>query len=591
MTSIKRPASRILRVLALATLMIPLLSCGDDRSDEERGKSTEPRAVLFSVDGSLAQFPDPSGILGSFQTSQYKLEAMLKKATDDLRVQEIVVHVAPTDLSFARAGELALAIKDAGRSGKTVTCHVDAADNLTYWIVAQACPKILLSPAGGVEALGLAMEAVYLRELLASIGVKADILNVGKYKDAAEPLTRDSMSAEAREAAESLLFELHRLFIAGIAEGRKLDPVQVQALIDQGPYTAAEAVKLGLADGVSTLQALLDPLYTKYSGGVETSYGKKPAKSFSVFDIFKILTDDAEGKSKASKKPRIAVIPVLGMIMTGKGDSLFPGMNMTSDLALSRALSEAARDDTVKAVVLRVDSPGGSPLASDNIWLAVQALAARKPVVVSMGDVAASGGYYVASAATEVFASPTTITGSIGVVGGKMVIGAAAAKYGISTEMITTGKKAGLVSPFRPFNADEREAVSRSMRSIYDLFIDRVVEGRKLARDKVLEVAEGRVWTGSQALEVGLVDTLGSLGDAVERARVLADQPDGLKVDIYPEPKNLMEILSDAFSEPQTMVLENFSRRHRVLGHALGMALLLQEQQVLTLAPLFFEIR
>jgi protease-4 len=578
------------RVLMTAALLIG--GCGLDQESPGSNdtKIPGPAAVFFSLDGAMSEFPTPSGMFSATKISQYRLETLLKKAAEDDQVKEVVVHFGTVRISFARAEELATALKQVTDNGKPLTCHIDAADNLTYWMAATACPRILVSPAGGVEALGLALEAVYIRDLLASLGITADMLNMGRYKDAAEPLTRDGMSPESREAATSLLFELHQLFIDGIATSRKLDPANVQQLINSGPHDAKAAVKLGLVDEILTLDAYLDSLQDKYVAGVIDRYGKKEPKPFSIFDLIEMLSDEKE-EDQQSTLPRIAIVPVIGPISSGPADGPFPGMELVQDMVLNKTLRDIARDDSVKAVVLRIDSPGGSALASDNIWNAVMALKAKKPVIASLGGVAASGGYYIASAATEVFASPSTITGSIGVVGGKIVLGTAAKKLGINTERITTGDRAGLQSPFSPFSKDERQALSKLMQSAYDLFVDRIVEGRNLEQSKVREIAEGRVWTGSQAVKLGLIDTLGNLTDALERARVLAALPTGTKVDILPKPKNFFDILSETFSEPQTLLTKAAAKRHPSIGHALSFTSLLAEHRVLAFTEALFEIR
>jgi len=297
------------------------------------------------------------------------------------------------------------------------------------------------------------------------------------------------------------------------------------------------------------------------------------------------------GKAASPTYPRIALVPAIGPVMSGTANEIFMGDDTIYDMELVEALSELGRDNSVKAVVLRIDSPGGSALASDNIWHAVQALAAVKPVIASMGDVAASGGYYIASAATEVFASPSTITGSIGVVGGKVVLADAAAKLGIKAERIETGKRASLTSPFTPFNDDERQVITKLMQRAYDLFVDRVVTGRKLDRAKVLAAAEGRVWTGSQALKLGLVDQNGGLAAALERARSVAGLAPGTPVEVFPKPKDLMEMLSEALAQPEAVSLRALARRHGSVRQAITLTTLLLEHQVLTFMPAFFEIR
>jgi protease IV len=581
---------RVLHTLAISVFVSSLV-CGCDLEppQPDSQQMSGPAAVLFNIDGSMPAFPNSAGMFSALEMSQYQLSRLLEKSASDIQVQEVVVHIGKPTFSFASASEIVGSLKKITATGKPLTCHIDAPGNLAYWIAARACPRILISPAGGVEALGLSAEAVYLRGLLASVGITADILNMGKYKDAAESLTRDDMSPEAREATTSLLFELHRLFIKGIAEGRKLKVEKVQHLIDTGPFGAEEAIKHKLADEISPLGTYLDTLNSKYAGGVVDDYGKGPAKSFSLPELLQMFSGDS-ATEEAVANPRIALVPVIGPISSGTQDNLFSRMEMVQDTTLVKSLSDIGRDPSVKAVVLRIDSPGGSALASDNIWHAVRSVATKKPVVVSMGDVAASGGYYIASAATEVFAAASTITGSIGVVGGKVVFAEAANKLGIKTERIETGKRASLESPFSPFDEDGRIAIGQLMQRTYDLFIDRIVEGRKLPREKVLAAAEGRVWIGTQALGLGLIDKTGNLHDAIARARKLAKVPAGTPVEILPKPKNLVEMLSEAFEEPQVATLRAVARQHNSVKRALWMTSLLLDESVLVFSPVSFDI-
>jgi protease-4 len=328
----------------------------------------------------------------------------------------------------------------------------------------------------------------------------------------------------------------------------------------------------------------------KYAGGVVDNYGRPPAKQFSFSDIMKLL-GGKNGDDKKTPVQRIALVPVIGPIMSGKNEEIMGGTNTVFDLTLTAKLAELSRDETVRAVVLRIDSPGGSALASDNIWHAVRALAAKKPVVASMGDIAASGGYYIASAATEVYASPATLTGSIGVVGGKMVFKDAAEKVGIKSERLQTGKNAGLHSPLSRFTEDERLLVTNLMKDAYDLFVDRVSEGRKLKRDDVLKIAEGRVWTGSQAHSHGLVNHLGGISAALARARILAAVPEGTPIEVMPKPKSLMELVGEAFSEPEARVTRTVKQLHPSITFGLSISALLIHERVLAISPYLVSVR
>jgi len=565
------------------------LSGCDLSTDEPPPEAKGPSVVLLAVDGPMPSFPSGPGLLTPFAESQHKLEALLERAASDIMVQEVVVRFGAPQVGWARAAEIGAAIARLAASGKPVTCHLEAADNMTYWIAARSCPRITVAPGGGVDLVGLSLEAVFLKDLLVSMGVTADMLHIGKYKDAAETLTNTEMSPESREAAGSLIAAQHDRLVTGIAEGRKKDKAAVEKLIDDGPYTAKQAVAAGLADAVATLGGQLEKLRDKYAGGVVDDYGKEPPKPLALGELFSLLSGGG-GEEKAAAHPRIAIIPAIGPIVSGGGDELLGGMEVVDDLALAAALADASRDDSIKAIVLRVDSPGGSALASDNLYEAVRAAARRKPVVASMGDVAASGGYYLAAAASEVFASDTTLTGSIGVVGGKIVVADGLAKIGVRTSVVERGRRASITSPFRPFTDDERALVTLQMQEAYDLFVERVVEGRSLTPEAVRAAAEGRVWTGSQALERKLVDRIGTLRDAVERARELTGAK-GAPAELYPAPKSLMEMLGEQLAQQETSTALALLRRYPAGRRALALCGLLFGDRVLAYAPIEIEVR
>lgn len=583
----------MMRLLRAALAMISIFvvpGCGFelDKDSPKPQEAKGPFAVLINIDGALPTFNTPQGMLGSLSTSQYRLTELLDKAAADINVQEVVVHFGAPAVSMGRAMEIVEAVQRVTLKGKPVVCHIDAADNVAYWMAAQACPRIMVSPAGGIEALGLSVDAVYFRDLLASLGLVADVIHIGEYKDAAEPLTRQEMSPHARESTEGMLFELHRILVDGIAKGRKLDSAKVQEIMDTGPHSAKDAVALGLADEAKSLQLYLDSLAPRYAGGVNREYGKPPQKSFDLTEMLKLFSKPKP--PTGPKGPKVALVPMIGPIMSGVSDELMGNMETIRDMEMTQTLGALARDDAVRAVVIRIDSPGGSPLASDNIWLSVRELAKTKPVVVSMGDVAASGGYYIASAATEVIAEPATLTGSIGVVGGKLVLTGAAEKLGVSSERIQSGKRAAMHSPFSKFNEDERAAIRELMTTYYDIFVDRVVEGRGLSREQVLAAAKGRVWTGSQALRLGLVNQLGGLSLAVARAQVLASLPATAPVEIRPKPKSFMEVLGEALSEPAVAMLPPLAQRHPTLKHSLALVSLLLDESVVAFMPLGISI-
>ncbi len=584
----RRAAGAIL--VGFAALVAGACDCDlDFGGDPQAAGPIGPHAVLFDIDGPLPSFSGAGPLLAAMGQSQYRLEELLDRAGRDPNVQEVVVRIGNPEIGMARAQELSDAITRIAATGRPVTCHIEEPGNMAYWLAARSCGRLVIAPAGGVDLVGFALEAVFARELLDSLGISAEMLHIGRYKDAADSLTLTGMTEESRQATESLLGELHRELVAGIAAGRKLEAGRVEELVNAGPHSAAGARETGLVDEIETLGRVLAPLREKYAGGVVDDYGNEAPKSLSLMELFNMLGGKPPAEER-STEPRIALVPAVGPIVSGGGqDELLAGMELVRDTELVEALGEAERDPSIRAVVLRIDSPGGSALASDNIWAAVRDLAKVKPVVASMGDTAASGGYYVAAAATEVFASASTITGSIGVVGGKLAIGDGLAKIGVRTETVARTERARLFSPFSPFDDAEREVVLGLMRAAYDLFVDRVAEGRGLERGRVLAAAEGRVWSGAQALEAGLVTRLGTLADAVERARKLGSLPAG-PVEIFPPPKTLMERIGEALTGPQTGALAA-ARRHPSGRHALLVASLLFRQRVLAVAPYALEVR
>ncbi|MBN2803238.1 MAG: signal peptide peptidase SppA, partial [Deltaproteobacteria bacterium] len=560
------------------------LGLGEEEKDTVKPKG--PIAALFYLGGTLPEFSGESNPFSGQEMSQFTLKKRIEKASTDLLVQEIVIHMGAIGTGWARASEIEDILKNAAKK-KPLTCIIESADNKTYAVAASSCPKISIAPAGSVDIIGLGMESLYLKDLLDMIGVKADMLHVGKYKSAAENVTLNEMSDEAREASNSLLSDINSRFISLIASSRKLQKDKIAAIIDNAPYTANQAKKAGLIDNVESIGAVLSRLNKKYKGGVVSNYGKSEPQKFDFTSIVKMFSGDKEDKQKDNAS-KIAIIPVLGTINSGPAANNFlGGESSVHDLELINILLQAANDDSVKGVVLRIDSPGGSALASDNIWEAVRELKKRKPVVTSMGDVAASGGYYIACATDYIFANPDTITGSIGVVGGKIVIGEALEKLGAHKDGVMLSKRSAIMSPFTPFSEDEKKTVYLSMERMYKLFVNRVSEGRNLKEADILKIAEGRVWTGSQALEIGLVDKMGTLEDAISKAKVLS-KTKGVKAVLYPKPKSFMETLGEQLSgQDVTLKYINSFKAGRA---ALSFGLLLSRNKVLAFSPYLYEI-
>jgi protease-4 len=450
--------------------------------------------------------------------------------------------------------------------------------------MAAPASKVYLVPTGGVNLIGLHVEQTYLKGLLDKIGVSADIEHMGAYKGAGEPFTRTGPSEEAKEMLDWLLNDLYDQMVQQIAEDRQLEPDQVKQLIDKGPFSAEEAKKAKLVDEVGYPEDFMKTLKDRYGANLDVvhDYGKRELPEIdlsSPFGVFKFF-GEIMSKTKAGSKPQIAVVYVDGMIVTGKTDEgIFGGEGVAGSTTVRRLLAKIREDKQVKAVVLRVDSPGGSAVASDIIWHATQAVGKEKPFIVSMGNVAASGGYYVSAGASKIYADPGTITGSIGVVGGKLVTTGLWNWLGVSFHETSRGKHADIYNTNRPFTEEEREIIRKYMRDVYQSFKDRVTEGRKdKLKGEIESLAGGRVYTGRQAQAKGLVDQLGGMQEAIKYAASEANVSNYEVVQL-PAPKNFFELfikslsgedLDDEGESVQVMAQQGWLTRSPAAGEVLA---------------------
>jgi protease-4 len=412
--------------------------------------------------------------------------------------------------------------------------------------------RLSVVPNGMVFITGLHAEAPYARGLLDKIGVTPDFLTCGDYKSAAEIFMRNGPSKQSEEMYNWLLDGLFDAYVTTIATGRGAAPEKVRAWIDDAPYTAETAKAAGVIDAVEHREDFEAMLREKYGQAIvfDKKFGrdKPPQMDFSSpLGVFKLWADIMAGPKKKPLKDGVAIVYVDGMIVTGKSKpSIFGGGGAAFSSEIRDALDDAANDEKVKAVVLRVDSQGGSAIASEIILDATRRVKVKKPLVVSMGNVAGSGGYYVACGADTIFADRATITGSIGVVTGKFVTTDMWNKVGVTWKGYDRGENAGLLASDVPFTPAGRERVQEFMNGIYDVFKGHVTSARGNKLKKPLdEIAGGRVYTGKQALDLGLVDKLGSLNDAVGFAADQAKLGEGYDVRVVPAAKNLIEMIME----------------------------------------------
>ena len=475
--------------------------------------------------------------------------ASIRKAKDDSRVTSLVIRPQAMGALWAQVQEVRAALEEFRAAGKPLTAFIEAGASQEYYL-ASAADRIVMMPAGQLDLTGVATYEIFLRGTLDKLGVYPDLLHIGDFKTASNTLTETSFTPAHREMTASLNRDMYEQLVRGVAEGRKKTAEEVRALIDQGPFLAEAAVKAGLIDGLAYLDQLDDK-------------EKLPKDNGDWIDTREYSGVSASGLG-LNKGPRIGVIYASGIIMSGESAfDPFSGQVLGSD-TLIRHIRAARDDSSLEAIVLRVDSPGGSAVASDAIWRELVITRDEKPerpLVVSMSDLAASGGYYIAMAAPHIVAQPATLTGSIGIVAGKLVTGGTWGKLGANIETVSEGRNAEIYSPARPFNDTERAALVASLSSFYDQFVEKAARARDMSPEELNAIAQGRVWTGSQAKEIGLVDELGGLDRAIAVAKKQAGIPEDSEVQVvvYPPRRSVYEMLA------QAMQLES---RHDLLAAA-----------------------
>lgn len=511
---------------------------GDKKAEEkkpaETAKTDKPKTLNWGhieIKGSYPEHTALPGLFGELSESLSDCLARFDKAATDETLQGLILRIESPHVGWAKLNEIRTAIAKVRKAGKKVYAYVDDCASMDY-LIAVACDEVVMPEPGSLMFLGLRAEVSFYKNLFDKLDVKADMLRVGEYKSAAEPYSRTEMSKQFREEMESVLDSYFSQMKQIVAEARKQTPEKISEAIDAGPFTSAKAKELGLIDRI----AYPDELESLVKGGPDSKvkitkkYGKKKLDTdFSGFTgmvKFMDLLMGIEQPKRKTTSSKLAIINAVGPIMTGASKSdTFSGESSIGSETMIKAIRQANEDTTVKAIVMRVDSPGGSALASDLMWRELELV--KKPFVISMGDVAASGGYYIAMGADKIFAEPGTITGSIGVVGGKLATQGLFDKIGINTSIITRGKNAGVMSMTTPFSDSEREAMQGLMNDIYKQFTTKAATGRKMDHEKLEKLARGRIYTGLQAKELGLIDEIGTLADAIAEAKKLA----GLKAD------------------------------------------------------------
>ncbi|MEO8593457.1 MAG: signal peptide peptidase SppA [Candidatus Solibacter sp.] len=562
--------------VALVFLSVLLLFVVALRFRDSPPTIADNSALILRLSGDLPEKPpmELPSILGEDHTpvTVIGVWSTLEKAAADSRVKAVVLQPEGLSASWAKLQELRLDIDKFKKSGKPVFAYLRQPGTREYYVAAGA-DRIYLGPSEPVMLKGLRAEMMYFKNSLDKLGVNVEIEHAGKYKDFGDMFTRSDMSPETREVMTTVVDELYGDIVATIAAGRKRTPDEVRAIIDQGPFTAPQALKAGLVDELRFEDQMWGELKDKLK--------VEPAKL--SMDKYSKITSESLG---LSGKNRIAVVVGEGDIVRGSpGDDGAADTNLTS-YGFNKLLRRVEADSSIKGVVVRIDSPGGEVTASDELWRQMNLLSKKKPVVISMSGAAASGGYFMAMTGDPIVAYPGTLTGSIGVVFGKPNLHGLYDKLGVTKDAIQRGKHAGIDSDYTPLTPDERATLRAGIDESYRDFVTKVAEARHRKFEEIEPLAQGRVWLGSQAKERGLVDEVGGIDKAIEIVKQKAKIPNSERVGlvVYPGRRNILDLILKKSKED---MLE--AKLSQVLGRLPVRAWL--RGGMLRMMPFWFEVR
>jgi len=491
-------------------------------------KSNDPFGEIFGFEDKLMGL---NGIINAIDNAKF-----------DTNIVGISIETTSVNAGIAQTQAIRDKLFEFKESGKFITAFADFYDQKNYYLSSVA-DSIYVNPAGGIDFKGLSGEVLFFKDFQDKYGVKMEIIRHGKYKSAVEPFLTNKMSDANREQTQSFLLSIWNEMVDDIVDSRKISNEKINLIADN---LLARNPDLAIDNEIITNQLYKDEYIEILKNLGEIKEGGT-LNAISVKDYM----SSGKGRIISTAKDRIAVIYAQGEIRYGKGDEKYIGQEL-----IVKSLKKARESKTVKAIVLRVNSPGGSALASDIIWREIELTKKDKPVVVSMGNLAASGGYYISCNANRIFAEPTTITGSIGVFGAVPNISAFADRIGINAEQIGTNKQSVGYSVFEPITDEFYNVTKEGIERVYSDFVDKVAAGRNMTFSQVDSIAQGRVWTGKQALENGLVDELGNLNEAVKAAAELANI-DTYKIRNYPDyEKDFKDIFKGPFASVKKSVLK-----------------------------------
>ncbi len=499
-----------------------------------------PYGVLsIGLRGDLAEEGGERRILGFVRrstTDYLSLISLLRWAREDARLAAVFISCDDVRASWARLQGLRRAVQRLREAGKHVWVHLNTAGVHEYYL-ASAAEHISLAPTATLNVTGLSSEAVFFLDALRKVGVEAEVIQMGRYKAAGESFTRRDMSPAHREMMESLIDDLYSQLVDGIGAGRGLEPGAVRELLDRGPFVAREALEAGLIDRLAYEDEVESHLVEACSSAPlidRPAYAKRRGR-----EIRREVLRRGRGT--------LGILHICGTIKMGESIPGPEGTAAVGSASVAAALKQLRERGDVRALVVRVASPGGSVVASDLMWREIVRTREKKPVVVSFGDVAASGGYYVALGGSPVLAEPGSITGSIGVIAGKASLRGLYDRIGVTKELVSRGRHAALYSDYAPLGSEERARIRAEAEAFYEGFIGKVAEARRLSPGAVAAAGEGRVWSGRQAWTRGLVDEMGGLEEALDAAKksigVPVDEP--IALERFPKPRRLWRLSVD----------------------------------------------
>ncbi|MBN2055525.1 signal peptide peptidase SppA [bacterium] len=496
-----------------------------------------------------------------------QIDETMARAADDPDIKGLVLRFTNAGAGIGTIHDLRNAILRFKESGKFVIVYTDF---ISFWnyFVATAADQIICAPTGWFAALGMRLEPTYFAEALDKIGVTAQVNHVGDYKTAGEQFTRTSMSDAERQTLEALIDDVYTLLTEAMAKSRGMETTALRALVDRAPMSAKSALAEGLVDRLGYADEL-ENIASELAGSEEqlvkwSTY----TKSDSPFSLDKYFAR------------KLALVYAEGPIYSGESSDSPWGGNTIGSQTLAKAIKDARENEDIEAIVLRIESPGGSGTASDEIWREVKLTRGAKPIIASIANVAASGGYYIAMACDEIIGQPTSITGSIGVVSSKFVTKGLYDKLGINKEILKRGTNADMMSDYVPFTEEQAALLNSIMEEFYWEFVGKAAEGRDMENDAVHAVAQGRAWTSMRAREVGLINEFGGLWEAIQRAKERAgiSADDKVAYEIYPKASGLLAALSMQGATGYDSRLLDLLRMLAVARHW-------QQDQVLALMP------